>query len=50
MTTFQAIVFELYRDFTHPGFKACLPLLRDAPPKGEDGKPGQLDLFYFNKL
>ena len=47
LISFQAVLFELMRDFNHPKFKGLMPILKDNPPAGENGKPEYLDLYDF---
>ena len=41
--TFQALIFEMLRDFNHPKFKQFMPILKDQP-KNSDGNFEHLDL------
>mmetsp|Transcript_5602 Transcript_5602/g.9643 ORF Transcript_5602/g.9643 Transcript_5602/m.9643 type:complete len:217 (-) Transcript_5602:64-714(-) len=55
VTTFQALAFELLKDFQHPKFKEVFQFVKDMPlaaPSDDQNskKPDHLDLFYFGNL
>ena len=47
LISFQAVLFELMRDFNHPQFRSLMPILKDVPPNDASGKPDHLDLYDF---
>ena len=47
LISFQTVLFELMRNFNHPQFKSLMPILKDVPPAGDNGKPEYLDLYDF---